>query len=100
MIDTIYFIITIIAEQGLYYPYWGLLCNSDTKTYFESKQKVKLDGYWLYACVKSAKFNIKEEFDKYRLKPDCMWNNDGDMNIWYGWKIGESLFSKSNNFKI
>lgn len=100
MIDTIYFIIKIIAEEGLYYPYWGLLCNGNTKVFFESKQKINLEGFWLYACVKSAKFNIKESFDASKIKPDVMWNNDGDMNLWYGWKIGESLLRKSNNFKI
>lgn len=91
MYDKIYFIIKVIADEGLYYPYWGVLCNRRTKDYFEAKQQINLDGYWLYACVKSSSFNIMVKFDGMRIRPDAQWSNDYDHNIWYGWSLGKSL---------
>lgn len=96
MEERIYYIIKIIAETGLSYPYWGVLCNRTTKFFFEANEQIFLQGYWVYVCVKTNSYNIKARFDNSNIKPDSYWTNEGNNNIWYGWKIGEYLSTTVN----
>ena len=96
MEERIYYIIKIIAETGLSYPYWGVLCNRTTKFFFEANEQMFLQGYWVYVCVKSNSHNVKARFDNSNIRPDASWTNEGNNNIWYGWKIGEYLSTAVN----
>ena len=91
MDDRTYYIIKLIADEGLYYPFWGVIRNVTTKKWFEADQQMFLSGTWIYAAVKTPKWNIKMKFDSYKLKPDAEFTNDRQLNHWYAWKVANNV---------
>lgn len=89
MEDKIYYILKVIAELDLYQPYWGLLSNRTTKSYFEATQNMFLNGKWLFAAVKTPKYDVTNAFLNRGMKPDAMFQNDLGLNTWFAWMISD-----------
>ena len=87
MDDKMYFLIKVVAELDIYQPYWGLLTNRSTKSYFEANQYMFLNGRWIFVCVKNKDYDVMQVFLRGGFRPDNTFTNDSGRNTWFAWQI-------------